>query len=249
MFELTISTSKAKSSDINYIINKIRKPIKNMHGILVMEEYEGRSNLAIAVDKSKKDYVLGLIFDAISEAIIRSYKYDFLNENISLQVTSLVTRCAFIRALTMFDKQSDKDFIKKRLKPSGKICIDSLYHFRLWELEKKWKDIASLVSQNSNYLLAQGAFFDLMKFLILTNEVETGEIHIKTQNNQIFACLKEGKEVFAFDYKDNDDSLVKILSELICLAPEKIVLYPDLDGSELSKYIFSLFDDRVLVVK
>ena len=83
----------------------------------------------------------------------------------------------------------------------------------------------------------------------MTNEVETGEIHIKTQNNQIFACLKEGKEVFAFDYKDNDDSLVKILSELICLAPEKIVLYPDLDGSELSKYIFSLFDDRVLVVK
>lgn len=249
MFELTISTCKAKSSDINFIVGKLRQPLKSLRGIMICEESDGRINLAIAVDKTKKDYALGIIFDAVSEAIIRSYKYDFFMRNIRLNSTSVALENAFIRALTMFDKQSDKTLIKKHLKPNSQIHLDSLYHFRLWELEKRWRDTAEIISQNSSYLLAQGSFIELMKFLIMTNDVETGEVHIKKEDNRIFACLKEGKELFAFDYKENEDSLVKVISELICLAPEKIVLYQDLDGSELSKYIFSLFDGKVSVVK
>lgn len=249
MFELTVSTCKAKSSDINFIVSRLRQPLKSMRGIMVCEESEGRVNLAIAVDKTKKDYALGIIFDAVSEAIIRSYKYDFFMKNICLTSSNIIAQNAFIRALTMFDKQSDKELIKKHLRPTGQINIDSLYHFKLWELDKRWSDTAEIVSQNSSYLLSQGSFVELMKFLIMTNEIETGEIHVKTEDNRIFACLKEGKELFTFDYKDNEDSLVKVISELICLAPEKIVLYQDLDGTELAKYIFSLFDGKVSVVK
>ena len=249
MYELTVSTSKAKSSDINFLVNKLRQPLKTLRGIMVCEESDSRVNLAIAVDDNKKDYALGVIFDAVCEVIIRSYKYDFLKKNLQINIASPVTECAFIRALTMFDKQNDKQLIKKHLKPNGQILLDSLYHFRLWELEKRWKDTADIVSQNSSYLLAQGSFMELMRFLIMTNESETGEVHVKTQDNRIFACLKEGKELFTFDYKENDDNNIKVLSELICLAPEKIVLYQDLDGSELSKYIFSLFDGKVSVVK
>jgi len=249
MFEMTISTAKVKSKDISFIINKLRPAFKSMKGIMVCEEFDNRENLALAVNDDKKDLAISLIFDAVSEAIIRSYKEEFLLQNLKIKLPSKVTTYAFIKALVMFDKSNDKRLIKSKLVPCEEICIDSFYRFRLWDLEKRWQEVATLVTENSGYLLASGSFTQLMKFLILTNEAEFGELHLLSEEGQIRAQGTDSKEVFVVDYKNDDNSKINVISEIISLAPKKIVLHSKGVDLDLVNYITSLFEGKVSVLK
>lgn len=250
MFELTVSTSKAKYKDIDFIFSLLKNKIKSMKGIIVSEEIDGRAKLALAVPEDKKEYALSLVFDAISEAIIRDYKHDFLKKNLSLQTGNRIAESAFIRALSVYDKTSDKEYIKKCLKPTSEILIDSFYAFRLWELEKRWKNIADLMSENCSYLCMSGGFSDLMKFLVLSNDCETGEVHLCKGEGNIFCGDGSGKEFFNMIYDgENDNFVISILSELISLAPEKIIIHKELENTFVANEILNVFDARVCVIK
>lgn len=250
MFEITVSTSKAKYKDIDFIFNFLKSKIIMMKGIIVSEEFEGRVKTAIAVPDDKKDYALSLIFDAIAEAIVRDYKYEFLKNNLKIRSCEKVIESSFIKALSLYDKTTDKEFIKKELKPSSEILIDSFYHFRLWELEKRWKSVAELMSENASYLFMSGSFMDLMKFLVLSSDIETGEVHIFKGEGNIYCNEKNGKELFNMIYIDKDEnSLINVLSELISLAPEKIVIHKDLENSRIATEISNIFDGRVSLIK
>jgi len=250
MFEITISTTKSKSADISFLIERLRPMVKNVKGIMVCEEFEGRSKLAIAIKKEKKVKCLPLIYDAVAEVIIKDYKEEFLRENLKLEMNNEVSKYAFIKALTMFDKSSDKLIIKKQLTGCEEIVIDSLYNFRLWELTKRWREIAELVSENSSYLIMSGTFLELMKFLILTNETIESEVHLHFQSGRVYGQTKEGKEVFKIAYsKQDDNGKIGVISELIAISPERIVLHSDIEDVELSNYILSLFDGKVSVLK
>ena len=246
---MTISTTKSRAKDISFIIEKLRPHFKAIKGIMVCEEIDGREKLGLAVFEDKKDLALSYIFDAVSEAIIRDYKEEYFTKNLKINSANKLDVATFIKTLVMFDKASDKDIIKSHLKPSDEILIDSLYNFRLWELNNRWQDICSLVTENSGYLLMSGSFLDLMRFLIMTSETEMSEVHVHYGNGNIFAQSAEGKEVFNLKYTEDDDSKINVLSELIGLAPEKIVLYNDINDRELSSYIVSLFDGKVSVLK
>lgn len=245
MFEMTLSEAKAKSKVITFIIGKLRGVVKNAKGIMVCEEYDQRICLAIAVRKDKKDFLLGVIFDAVCEAIIRFYKEDYLLSHIELKFADQVASAAFVKALTMFDKAGDKEIIRKHLLPCSELNIDSLYHFRLWELESRWADIARLVCDNSPYLSHQATFFELMRFLILTSETEVGEINLFFKGQQVIATGKDGSELFNKSYSSDDKSKISVVSELICLSPEKIVLFCDKFDCELKDFIASLFAGKV----
>ncbi len=248
MFEMTISTCKARSKDISYIINSLRPSIKAIKGIMVCEEFDGRVKLAIAVEESKKDYVLSLIYDAVSEAIVRGYKEEFLKKNLKIKLGGKVASVTFFKALAMFDKQGDKQLIKKQLLPCEELYIDSLYNFRLWELEKRWKEICTLVEENASYLLASNSFFDLVKFLIFSCDTETSEVALSFNGNKIVAKSGE-KEFFSVQYKSDESAKIKVLGELIGLAPAKIVVYENKFPQDIIETISSLFESRVSVRK
>lgn len=249
MFEITISTDKSRMKDVLFIINRIRSQVKALKAIMVCEEIDKRSKLTIAVVEEKKDFLISIIFDAIAESIVRSYKEEYLYSKLYDKIADKVVLSAFVKALTMFDKTSDKEFVKQKLSISEEILMDSFYKFRLWDLEKRWSEIASLVSESSSYLLMSGTFMELMRFLIMTNECECGEISLKVQNGHICAKNNEGMDVFSFKYVKNDDkSLINVISELISLAPEKIIVDGEYIDENLKKYLTGLFEGRVSVL-
>lgn len=250
MFELTISTAKSRYKDIDFMHTLLKSKIKSMKGIMVSEEVDGRAKLAVAVSKDKKDVVLALIFDAIAETIIHSYKFDFFRRHMQLQTNNKLLENAFIKALSVYDKNSDKEYIKKQLLVSDEILIDSFYNFRLWELEKRWKNIAELMSENASYLSMNGSLADLMKFLVFSNECETGEVHLRKGEGSVFCGDSAGKELFNMMYDGSDEmSKINILTELISLSPEKIIIHKELENSDLANEIVNIFDSRVSVIK
>ena len=249
MFEITVSSAKTKNKDISFIITKLRPRLKAMKAIMVCEEFDGRVNLAFAVNENNKDIFLSLLFEAISETIIRNYKEEVLLENLRYKINDKVTLLTFVKALTMYDKASDKELIKSKLKPDKIINIDSLYLFRLWELEKRWVSVASLLSENSSYLMMSGSFNDLMKFLIMTNDVEFGDIYLTIENNKIFAKSAEGTEVFNIEYNNDDNCKIKIASELISLSPKKIILGKEFSNLDVAKYLEFLYEGKISTLK
>ena len=227
-------------------MSKMRPQIKSLKGILTYAEVEKRPKLAFAVPENKKDYFVAVLFDAICEAIIKSYKFEYFLNNIKLHLNSRVTEVAFLKALTMFDKSADKEIIKKYIPISGEILLDSLYNFRLWELEKRWREVIKLVEDNKGYLLLSGSFIDLMKFLLLSIEPEIDEVHIYGGEGYVYCQNKQGKELFNCAFNDeNENQIISIISELITLAPEKIVLHLTESQEKLGTYIKNLFELKV----
>lgn len=250
MFELTISTEKSKEKDIDFIFSILKHKIRAIKGIVVSEEIDGRIKLALAVPEEKKEYVLSLVFDAISEAIVKSYKFDFFKKNLKLKTTDKIVENALIQALSVYDKKSDKDFIKSKLVPTDEILIDSFFNFRLWELEKKWKSIAELMSENAEYLSMNNSLEDLMRFLVMSNECEVGELHVQISDGVVFCSDSSGNEFFNMLYSQSDElSKINILIELISLSPEKIVVHQGLENTDLASEIVNVFDHKVCVLK
>lgn len=249
MFEITISSAKTKNKDISFIIHKLRPKLKGLKAIMVCEDFDGRVYLAIATNENNKDLLLSLLFDVVSDVIIRDYKEEVILANLKIKTNDKLTFTTFAKALTMFDRNSDKEFIKSKLSPAKVINIDSFYLFRLWELEKRWKDIALLVSENSNYLMMSGALSDLMKFLIMTNEVEFGDLHLYYENGKILAKSADGLEVFSVKYQNDDNLKIRVVSELISLSPQKIVLHRELSDLELTKYLMDLYEGKISILK
>ena len=249
MFEITISTAIKKSKDISFIINRLRPKIKSIKAIMVCEDFDGRINLAFATHESNKDLLVSLIFDVVCEAVIRSYKEEVFNEHINIKNLDEVTLRTFIKALTMFDKASDKDLIKSKLSLSNTINLDSFYLFKLWELKKRWVNIAELITENSGYLIGSGTFNDLMKFLITTNEIEFGELYLNIENGKIFAKSKDGAEIFNISYESDNNCKIRLVSEIISLSPQKIVLNKEFIGLEIAEYLTFLYEEKISVLK
>lgn len=250
MFELTISTEKSKEKDIDFIFSILKRKIRAMKGIIVSEEIDGRTKLALAVPKEQKENALSLAFDAIAEAIVKSYKFDFFKKNLKLKTTDKIVENALIQALSVYDKKSDKDFIKSKLKPTDEILIDSFFNFRLWELEKRWDNIAKLMSENAEYLSMNNSLEDLMRFLVMSNECEVGELHVQISDGVVFCSDNFGNELFNMLYNQSDElSKINILIELISLSPEKIVVHQGLENTDLASEIVNVFDHKVCVLK
>lgn len=246
MFEIAVSTCQSRIKDIEFLMSKLRPEIKGLKGILTFAEIEKRPKLAFAVPDSKKDYFLSLLFDGICETIIKSYKYEYFLKHINLHLNNKVTEVAFLKALTVFDKATDKQIIKQHISIAGEILIDSLYNFRLWELEKRWDEVIKLVEDNKGYLLLSGSFIDLMKFLLLSIEPEIDEVHLYKGEGCICCQNKQGKELFNCAYgEEKEVQIINIISEIISLSPAKIIMHLGEDCMQLTSYIRNLFELKV----
>ena len=249
MFEITVSSAKTKNRDIPFIIDKLRPKIKAIKAIMVCEEFDGRVNLAVATQEKNKDELLSHVFDVVSEAIVRNYKYSMLLNCLKNKINDEIMLFTFTKALTVFDKTSDKDFIKAKLKPTSVINIDSFYYFKLWELEKRWNNLASLLCENNEYIMSKENINELMRFLLNTNEAEYGEIFLHLKENKVLAKSTGGAEIFSFEYNNDNNSIIKIISELIGLSPQKIVLSKEVAGLEIASYLTNLYDGKVSILK
>ena len=90
----------------------------------------------------------------------------------------------------------------------------------------------------------------MLRFLIMSNNILFGELHLHKGEKTIYAHGKDGKEVFSVSYKEKDNvSKIGVISEILSLSPEKIIIHNDIVDNELSSYIESLFDGRVSVLK
>lgn len=241
MFELTISTALADGDYISRCYNKLKCEMKSNSCIIQKMNHYERSCLSFAIKEELKDYYIAKILDEILFIITDKYKFEFFKTRLENECQNVLFQ-SFLKAICIFDADSDKEIVAKNIDFSGNILIDSLYNFKLFELRKKWQKTIDLILFNDIHK-QNASMLDIMKYLTAVSEPnsQNAEIELSNKNIKIKAFEK------IKNYKNDFLGLSNFLSEIIELNPAKIIIkHTDESGREAVSMLCKIFYDKII---
>ena len=245
MFELSVSTTVDKQNYISELYKRLFYEVKRDSGIVIKQNYRGRSYFAIAINDNKKEYYKSKILDYIIFMIIDDYKFNYYKENLHTDNSGIVTQ-VFLKAISIFDADIDKEFIKNQIELSFEVLVDSLFFFKLQPLKNRWKKTAEIINQNQ-VLTSTSSMVEVMKYLsaISNNQVASTEIFLGKKQ------MKIKNYTFSKCFKRDNLGKSSFLTELIRLNPLKINLKIQRgsdENDELYALLNKIFDDKIYVI-
>lgn len=229
MFELTLSITIDKQKYLIDLQKKLLEEIKDDSFLAVCHNDNGRTFLAVASNESKKEYLKAKILNGILEIIINEYKYNFFKENLMAVADNLIL-LPFLKAISIFDADSDYEIIKNEIDLRNEVLIDSFFYFKLQSLKQKWEKTAAVIIKNG-IIQSNTSMIQIIKYLADSSENFILVASIKIDDKKI--QLKNYKTTKTF--KTDDDGVSKFLTELISLNPLKINLTKNIDFCQKSK--------------
>ena len=241
MFELTISTALADSEYISNFYKKFKDEIKQNSCLIEKINCFNRSYLTFAIKKELKDYFISKILDEIVFIIIDRYKTKFFEERLNTDNQNVLFQ-SFLKSISIFDSDIDRDCIVKNIEFSGQILIDSLYHFKLQDLRNRWQKTIDMILLNGIHK-QNSSMIDIMKYLTTMSEntVQNAEVELIDENLKIkfFEKIK--------NYKNDFSGLSNFLTEMIELNPARIVIKnSDGSGNEIVSMLCKIFHNKIV---
>lgn len=205
---------------------------------------------AVAIPKKVYEQNILFIKEKIIQSILVFYKpktiiHDIRDFSINDQNNKML-----IDILTNFEIESDKKEIFSKLSLCSRLYLDSFVHFRLKSMLEAWKEMATLINQNSIFLIDDKVKIDLMRFLMNGISNKSSDVVLDYSNGNI-KFVQNGKELSViekiFYAKDIYDNL---LFTLISKSPKKITIsnYQMFDANFVNS-VFNLFGDSVKLIQ
>ena len=218
MFELTLSTTIDKQVYLSKLFEKLDNEIKQDSGIIAKQNNNGRAYLVMAADESKKEYYRAQVFDHIVQMIVDDYKYNFFKENLISNEDSEIYG-AFLKSVTNFDQECDKEIVMGQIQLEGEVLVDSLFHFKLASLRDRWKKTVDIINQN-NITSKTEMMNDVLRYLLAVSDGEaaSAEIVISPKSLSISNCCQNKK------FKTNFYGRSNFLQKLLGLTLQKSIL-------------------------
>jgi len=182
-----------------------------------------------------------IVADVLADIIVTDLKSHYIASQINLPNDDQVASHAFIRALSTFDRETEKIIAKTIIKVTPSIYLDSLYEFMLDVLKNRWNEVCHLANENICYLACRRTFLELLRFLISNIESLSDEAHI-VDFEVLGRGLKPIKDVYVNESLPPD---IKVISKLVTIAPKRVFLHGD--HPKLLESINSLFGSCVRV--
>ena len=232
MFELQISDTKKDVMEV--LSKKLGREVLACKGVFVFDEDFGRFRLSLAVADKLREYIWARAREEIVEILAVEYKYQFFSEKLEIPMLDDFLKTAFLSALAVFDKQTDKKYIEQHLFFDGEINLDSLFLFRLPLLKDRWSEIVELVESNFSELLPNHGMIEMMKFLIESSPVENNEVWVLSRHNCLMIANANRETMFEFE--NSKTGLLELVHRLVLLLPKKVVV----SGKNLER-VFEVF--------
>ena len=245
MFELTLSTTIDKQTYLGDCFNLLHQDVKQDAGIIVKQNNNGRAYLALAVDENKKEYYKSKILDYVLFMIIDDYKYNFYKENLISNDDSVVYG-SFLKAISIFDADNDKDIIKSQIHLSGEILIDSFFYFKLQLLRARWRRTANIINQN-NIVQSNSSMLDILKYLTTISDSGIVKADVGFCKKQITLKTYDGTKRFKNDFK----GISNFLAEIVKLNPSRINLKTNDSKEEFGQIkhmLMHIFGEKIYII-
>lgn len=245
MFELTISLNVEMQDKIYSICRQLLPEIKKDGGICTILNTGVRCNLVMAVDSEYREFFKAKILDFVTNIIIDHYKYNYLKNSILMCDTSVIHQ-SFLKAISIFDSETDREFIREQLTLSGELLIDSFYYFKLEPLREKWAKTISVIAKN-RILESNSSMIEVLKYLTTMSDNCSVIADINLCGKQI--KLKNLEKNMSFD-KDFV-GISGFFTEIVKLNPMKINIKlgkTDNEIDEIMVFLNKIFSDKVYVL-
>ena len=235
MWEFCLSTYKLEVA--RSVFQAMKEELGDYQTVLTCYEKYGIFNIMFACPLEEKNRLSTLLEQNIIKVICSFYKENFLKDNLCLPSHEKISLMAFKKALMNFDRETDLYIISKNLELKSTLNLDSFYEFKLKALRDKWGELVLLANENSEYLIGDEAFYDLLKFLVDNLEIRENEISVFEKENGYSIMADECFESL------NNEALV---STLIELSPKKINFYCDKEDATVN-FLTKIFSESIKV--
>ena len=244
MFELSVSMAIENQNLLQELCKKLMPEIKREGGVCAVINSGVRSNFALAVDSKKKEYYKAKILDFVTQTITGEYKFNFFKNCIS-NINDDVICQSFLKAIAIFDCETDRQFIKNQLQLSGEIVLDSFYYFKLEPLRARWAKTAGIINQNG-IIKSRTSMIEVLKYLTtmsdnscVTTKVKLGKKQIKLKNID-----------FSKTFLRTQEGISDFFTDIIKLNPMKIDVELESSGSasdDIYEFLSQIFYDKVYI--
>lgn len=244
MFELTLSISIDKQKNLLDFQKKLTNDLGDLLSVLVSHNANGRTFLAIAVEDFKKEYLKAKVLEGVHSIIVDVYKYHFFKEQL-LGLSSSVMIKPFLKAISIFDSESDFEVIKKEISFDGEILIDSFFYFKLQSLKLRWEKTANIILKNA-IIQSDCAMIQVIRYLSETSENFTLIANVKIDNKRLTIKNYKGTK----NYSATQEGMSKFLTEMISLNPLKINLTRNFEINEENKVcevLNEIFGEKIYI--
>lgn len=232
MFETSLSIDANKKEFLEYLYDKVKPVVKDCGAAVVRREVDDRIFLSFACENRYGEKLRQSIYSALAEVYAIGFKYDYLKAKLNIKNENLLIK-TLLNTMTVFDSNNDKKIVKKSLENEKIIAIDGFFDFRLKELKKKWDEIIDLTKENSIVLADEKVSGDFLMFLL--DAIPHGEEGVKIckYGSDIEILDKAGKKISMINpVGEKKTQEEKVLFNLICLAPKKVLIYDEKSYSD-----------------
>ncbi len=242
MWELSISVSSKNIEIARFIYQTLKSQTADFGAVVTCYEEFENFYILIGCPESERARTSVIIERCVIKVICNFYKDRFLTENLRLPLHEKMSLMAFKKALINFDKETDFYIISKNLELEKNLHLDSFYFFKLKALREKWAELIALANENSDYLVSNEAFFDLLKFLIDNLEICEEEINVFEDENGYFITPHSTQEDCPYESLSKEG----LVTSLIELCPKKINLFCRSDDNTAG-FLSRIFEERINV--
>lgn len=243
MWEFCVIANEKNENAVLYIRQKMQNTLKQFDGV---ESYQKRSNtcvLCLGAANDHKKFITLKLTRVVCDAICEQMKYNYLKDNLLLNVKDETLFHAFVKVYTYFDIELEKAIVVRAINLQKTINLESFLNFRLRSLKKKWQEMCNLTNINSGLFVKNETFLDILKFLVANLDYKNESIIIDFNKGEIM-CYGSKKDMYKVDAND----IVDILTKIIKLSPKNIKLV-NIKDEEMECVLMGLFANRVEIVK
>ena len=241
---MQVIVSSDRMSSVEYIKNVLQEE-KIFFNSLSEDYLESRFNLYIDFDEEVKSTFLYRLKDLIAEVICLTYKYEFFVKKLRLKIDNNELKLAFIKSLSIYDIDADKEYIFSLNLIDKIICIDGIYNFMLKGLTERWEEVAKLTNLNFHCFKSVESQILFIKYLLNTQNSKLKDVVLYCKDGKLKISDKYDKELNFYSLLSESDG-VSALFSLIWLHPENIYVKPTAEKSSLFSVVRTLFPERIL---
>ena len=242
MWELSIACSNKHKDILDYINNCFCGDLADC--MLTQYNDQHFTYLLFACDDSISNICKAKIKKCIITYIIDIHKYNYFLSKI-LKQKNLISQ-AYIKALSLYDVDTDMALINSLLDIKQNFYIDSFINFQLRDVERMWQELCELITSNINYL-NRDMMIDVMRQFIATfdNSVNTIKIIIESDGFVLYKIQNNNKPIKLKDKAPDID----VVNYVLLSNPSHIEIYGNVsDNFSIISLLKSLYDDKVRVI-
>ena len=245
MFELTLCLAFDRQKYISHFYKSMLDFVKQEDGIIVKHNSGGKSYLSIAVNDNKREYIKSKVLDFVTFVIENDFKLNFFKEKLEFKNQEILTE-AFLKAISCFDQEFDREIISQAIEFSSEIVIESLFYFKLQSLTNRWQKTANIINQNL-IMNNDNSMSEVLRYLCAVAENNAVFVDVVLNSKQIE--LKNF--IYHKKFKKTDEGISKMFAEIIGLNPLKINVKEKEDIGEygdVKSTLLKVFNDKIYFV-